>query len=167
MESNPIGPDGDSSEDEGRSAETRRAREVVASWEAQLGKLLTGREFVSRCPALADEHELSDAVADGRVIELRLSDGEHRVYPASQIDAWGQLLPDLAEILTIFKRRADAGRWMIASWLTSPQHDFGGATPTQWLRQHGGLDVHLRLLTTVTATRWGPPPTDPEAENQP
>jgi hypothetical protein len=83
------------------------------------------------------------------IVALQTAD-ERWVYPTWQFTSEGDLLPGLEAVLGAF---AQAPRWSVATWLTTPLEEIGDRTPVARLQR--GEDVEkVTQAAQRTAVRW-------------
>ncbi|WP_018186370.1 hypothetical protein [Microbacterium sp. 77mftsu3.1] len=97
--------------------------------------------------------ELDVKVASRLVLQMTTSDGV-TVYPEAQFTATGELLPGLADILSMLLR-ATFDEWTVFYWLTAPLDDFGGCTALDVLRLGNRSELDLiRAFAYDDASAW-------------
>ncbi|MGB2950895.1 MAG: hypothetical protein ACSLE8_05950 [Rhodococcus sp. (in: high G+C Gram-positive bacteria)] len=109
------------------------------AWENHIGAILTHKQVLDVTGWT--KQALSQAVRDHRVLRLVAADGSTG-YSVTGFDDAAPARPILGfkDVLRVWEG-ADAGGWMVASWLMTEQPELGGRTPRQALLDSDGPAV--------------------------
>jgi hypothetical protein len=112
--------------------ERSRVLELMNSWEANIGLLLT-------------KEQVSDYYGDITDKMIELPTGvDVTLYPEFQFDC-GHLLNGLVEVYNQFDTNV-IGPWSLASYLNTPQPELKEKTPIEWLKSNGDLEYLLQIV---------------------
>lgn len=129
-------------------------RDPELQWRGFLGPVLTENDVQRRL--MLPDSRLVNSLRDAKhLLALHTKDGQ-LIYPAFQFTHDAGPHPIISSVLRTFAEvfeQEGSAEFMAASWLQTPQDEFGGETPMHWL-EHGGTPESVIDAARMTADRF-------------